>query len=256
MSADAPPFILSPEDGPAAEVLNPDGAALVCMVCEHASARIPAALDDLGLFPKDRFSHAVWDIGARDLALGIATALDAKLVVSRVSRLVYDCNRPPDAPDAMPFQSERVAIPGNRNLTEDERAARTEAVYEPFRRLLSNTLDGYANRPTMLTLHSFAPVWHGAAREVQIGFVHDVDDSLAQDLLRHAPADLNVAINEPYSAADGVAHTLKEHATPRGLRNVMIEVRNDLISDAAGVVRIAEVLLAMLVPALAREAAE
>jgi predicted N-formylglutamate amidohydrolase len=41
---------------------------------------------------------------------------------------------------------------------------------------------------------------------------------------------LTVAVNEPYSAADGVTHTLALHATPYRLPNVMLEIRNDLIA--------------------------
>jgi hypothetical protein len=40
--------------------------------------------------------------------------------------------------------------------------------------------------------------------------------------------------NYPYGPADGVTHTLKKHGLTREIANVMLEIRNDLISDDAG----------------------
>ena len=40
--------------------------------------------------------------------------------------------------------------------------------------------------------------------------------------------------NQPYGPADGVTHTLKLHGLENGFKNVMIEVRNDLIVDDVG----------------------
>lgn len=70
-------------------------------------------------------------------------------------------------------------------------------------------------------------------------------------MLSHAESSgLRVALNEPYSATDGVTHTLREHAVRRGLPNVMIEVRNDLIDTAEGVNRIAGLLTPILQPVI------
>lgn len=242
--------ILASDEGPAAEVLNPTGSAPICLVCEHASAFVPASLDHLGVAPEHRKSHAAWDIGGRDLAMALAKSLDAPLVASRVSRLVYDCNRPPNAPDAIPAKSEVINIPGNANLSEAERVSRIAEVYHPFREVLHTTLTAFTTPPTLVTIHSFTPIWHGKVREVQLGLLHDSDDSLAKAMLKTAPDDINTQLNAPYSITDGVTHTLREHAIPRGLQNVMIEVRNDLISDATGVARFANILTDMLTKAL------
>ncbi|MHA3978098.1 N-formylglutamate amidohydrolase [Halovulum sp. GXIMD14794] len=246
MTRDASPLI-GPGEGPAAVVETPGGSAPIVLVCEHASNRIPAALDGLGLDDTARVSHAAWDIGALELARALSARLDAPLVRSRVSRLVYDCNRPPEAAGAMPERSEAFEVPGNRDLTEAQRARRVRDVYQPFRDLLSRTLDAKAPC-TMVTVHSFTPVYDGVSRAVELGLLHDADASLAQAMLDAAPAhlDLMTMLNEPYSAADGVTHTLREHATPRGLPNVMIEVRNDLLGDAPAIEKIADGLAGMI----------
>ena len=247
--------ILADDDGPAAEVIHPCGTAPMCLVCEHASAFIPAKLMDLGVAPEHRHSHAAWDIGGRALAVALSEKLDAPLVASRVSRLVYDCNRPPSAPDAIPPRSEVVDVPGNQNLSDAARAARVAEVYEPFRTLLKTTLDSFKTPPILVTIHSFTPIWFGQPREVELGLLHDSDDRLARAMMSKRPDGLDARLNAPYSVTDGVTHTLREHAIPRGLQNVMIEVRNDLISDANGVARFADILSTMLTSALATQEA-
>ena len=100
------------------EVVRPDGRSPIVLVCEHASPYIPASFQDLGVSPAARVSHVAWDLGAMAVARAMSRILDATLVSSQVSRLVYDCNRPPDAPDRMPTHSEAYAVPGNCDLTE------------------------------------------------------------------------------------------------------------------------------------------
>ncbi|GIT91712.1 N-formylglutamate amidohydrolase [Jannaschia pagri] len=219
----------------AVEVLNPGGRSSVVLVCEHASADIPASYGGLGLSAAARQSHVAWDPGALGVARAMSRALGAVLVAGRVSRLVYDCNRPPEAPDAMPARSEIHDIPGNQTLTEADRQARVAQVYRPFRDALAQTMASLS-QPVLVTIHSFTPVYHGVARAVQIGVLHDTDRRLADALLDRA-ADHTawmVERNAPYGPSDGVTHTLREHGLPNGHLNVMLEIRNDLIvTDAA-----------------------
>lgn len=252
LSAQAAP-ILAPSEQPAAEVINPEGRANLVLVCEHASPAIPQALHELGLAPEDRLSHAAWDIGAHAVAKRLSALLDAPLVASRVSRLVYDCNRPPEAPDSIPAKSERIEAPGNADLSIAQRQARIAEVYEPFRALLTQTIVGRGSSPpALVTIHSFTPVYHGVFRAVELGILHDADDRLARAMLQAAPdaTSLKAALNEPYGPTDGVTHTLKEHALEAGLLNAMIEIRNDFIGDAAGAQKIAGEMSAMIEKAL------
>lgn len=239
--------LLSSVEAPAARVLNGTGPTPALLVCEHASRFIPEALQGLGLDEEAACSHAAWDIGALDLSVELMGALDAPLVHSRVSRLVYDCNRPPTAHDAIPDKSEVYPVPGNADLTQDQKDQRARAAYAPFRRLLEQTLDARPVPSVLITIHSFTPTYKGQPRPVELGILHDSDDRAARILLREAQGSgLNTALNQPYSATDGVTHTLRTHALPRELANVMIEVRNDLIDTPAGVSRIAGLLAPML----------
>ena len=225
------------------QVLNREGRGAVVVVCEHASAFVPPALKNLGLDEADRDSHAAWDPGAFGVAQNMAQRLGAVLVAGAVSRLVYDCNRPPDAPDAMPARSERIVVPGNATLDDAARKARTETYYAPFRAALAAEV-GRRKAPVLVTVHSFTPVYYGKRRLLDIGLLHDSDSRLTDAMLENAAAhtDLKVERNAPYGPQDGVTHTLKEHAIPAGLPNVMIEIRNDLIATEEDQTAMAELL--------------
>lgn len=233
-------------------VVNPQGQSSVVLVCEHASHVIPPVFGNLGLADDALRSHVVWDPGAFGVAQGMSQRLNATLVAAGVSRLVYDCNRPPTARDAMPEQSEAFCVPGNANLTDAQRQHRVETYYEPFRASLAQTIANTTG-PVIVTIHSFTPVYYGQTRAVDIGVLHDSDARLADAMLQIAPrhTDAVVLRNEPYGPAHGVTHTLKEHALRAGHLNVMLEIRNDLIQDAPQQDAMAQRITAWLVAALA-----
>ena len=222
----------TPSPNQIVEVVNPSSTSGVVLVCEHASPHIPDAFAQLGLQDEILRSHVVWDPGAMGLARPLADDLNAALVAARISRLVYDCNRPPDAPDAMPSRSEVFDIPGNTNLLAEQKAQRIATYYIPFHSQLSQVI-GVRQNPILVTIHSFTPVFHGQSRDVEIGVLHDTDSRLADTLMRTADTQLphDVQRNAPYGPEHGVTHTLREHALPFGHLNVMLEVRNDLLSD-------------------------
>jgi predicted N-formylglutamate amidohydrolase len=234
-------------------VQNPQGQSRVVIVCEHASCYIPDAYNNLGLADDALQSHAAWDPGALGVARGMSAQLDAILVASGVSRLIYDCNRPPTSVDAMPVQSETIKVPGNVDLSTDQRLDRTNRYYEPFRIQLSKQISSTPNA-VIVTVHSFTPLYHGQARAVEIGILHDTDTRLADTMLRLAPShtNANVQRNAPYGPEHGVTHTLKEHAIKAGLFNVMIEIRNDLIQTAQQQDVMADIMANWLLDSLAK----
>lgn len=248
--------LLADADGGPVSITNATGGSDILLVCEHASNRIPAALGTLGLDPEVLESHIAWDPGAFEVARRMSAILDATLISQNFSRLVYDCNRATGAHDAMPAISEIYEIPGNRDLPELEQQRRIIEIYTPFHEALADTIEQrtHAGRhPVIMTMHSFTPVYHGKMREVELGILHDWDTRLADAMLDCASrfTEMVTRRNEPYGPGQGVMHTIDTHAAPRGLYNVMIEVRNDLIADEAGQDRVARELVAMLQAALA-----
>jgi predicted N-formylglutamate amidohydrolase len=227
--------LLDGEDGPAI-LVNEAGNSPVVLVCEHAGRRIPKCLASLGLGEEDLRRHIAWDIGAEGVSRLLSRLLDAPLILQRYSRLVYDCNRPPESPDAIPVVSETTRIPGNVQLSPADRLARIDAIYRPLHATVSRLLDLRAvhGRPAhLVTIHSFTPVYKGKQRKLDLGILHDRDTRLADKLLKSFPK-LDVRRNEPYGPQDGVCHTLNLHAGVRGLPCAMIEIRNDLIETERG----------------------
>ena len=221
------------------------------LVCEHACNAIPARWGDLGLTEAQRAAHIAWDPGALGLVRGLAMRLDGVLIHAPVSRLVYDCNRAPDMAGAMPARSEVHDIPGNAAISAAERLARTEAIYLPFHNALHGLIArriAAGLRPVIITVHSFTPVYFGKQRRVEFGVIHDADPALAVAI--HAAAvkttRLHAELNAPYSAADDVTHTLRLQATPYGLPNAMLEIRNDLIATPEAEIAMADQLAPVL----------
>jgi predicted N-formylglutamate amidohydrolase len=247
--------LLSEADGDPYAIDNPQGRGDVLLVCEHASRLLPASFGSMGLSEEALASHIAWDPGALAVSKLMARRLDAPLIHQRFSRLIYDCNRPPDSPGAIRDTSEIYRIPANENLSDAEKAARAKAIYFPFQNRIADEIAARAQRgqaTVLVTVHSFTPVYFGTPRAVEIGILHDKDSRLADRMLG-AAADTSlyrVERNEPYGPADGVTHTLLLHAEPAGLLNVMIEIRNDLIADEAGQGVAADFLSGLLTEAL------
>ena len=245
--------------GTAAVLERADGSAPLLLVCEHASPRVPERFSTLGLEPSDVRTHIGWDIGALDLARHLSARLDAPLVHAGMSRLIYDCNRPPESPTAIRDVSERTVIPSNRGLTAAERAERVEHCYQPFLTLLEASVERTIARaeggvaPAIVTIHTFTPVFDGVRREVDLGVLHGSDATLAERLLAIAERDpaLRTRRNAPYGPEDGVLHTVEQQAVARGLPGVMLEVRNDLVDTPDGVTDVGDRLSRWLSEAVA-----
>jgi len=247
-------FFTSDEAEPVV-VENADGKSRVLLVCEHASRRLPARFGTLGLNEDVLASHIAWDPGALAVTRLLSASLDATVSYQNYSRLIYDCNRPPESPSAMPVVSEIYDIPGNADLSEAERFARTASLYIPFQTRVSDLVNERREagiETVLVTMHSFTPVYHGKRRDVEIGLLHDTDARLVDAMLGHTEGSaFKVERNEPYGPEDGVTHTLRLHALPNGLLNVMIEVRNDLIQNEEGQRAAAGFLSELLTKAIA-----
>ncbi len=228
------------EQAPVA-IINAYGASPFVLVCDHASNRIPAGYDNLGLTPRQRLMHIAWDPGALGVAHELGELLDAPLIHSTVCRLVIDCNRDETAVDLIPVVSERTEITANNGLSEAERRKRIEQFHAPFHNAIEAMLDARAaaGRETILvTVHSFTPTYKDVWRPWEIGLIHGEDTAFTaalRDAIEHDEPSLDVGWNEPYSARNGVTHTLEEHGDRRGLRETMIEIRHDEILEPEGV---------------------
>jgi predicted N-formylglutamate amidohydrolase len=232
------PLLDPDEPGPAA-LANEAGGSVFFFASDHGGRAFPRRLGRLGLSEPDTLRHIAWDLGIAEVGRLLSAQLDAALIVQTYSRLVIDCNRDPSAPSSIAEISEDTEIPGNRNLTETDRAARRDAIFRPYQDTIAAALDRRraAGRASVLVaLHSFTPVFRGVSRPWQIGVLFNRDARLARpliDLLR-AEGDLTVGENEPYRVTDLTDYTVPVHGERRGLPHVEIEIRQDLITELAG----------------------
>lgn len=209
------------------------------LICDHAGFLVPRRLDGLGLRSEDLERHIGWDLGAAAVARRVAILLGAPMIQQPYSRLVIDCNRPLDSAESIVQLSDGTAIPGNRSMSRDDAAMRAREIFQPYHRRIGSALDerGRLGMPTLLvSLHSFTPVLRDEARPWHVGLLFNRDGRMAQALaasLRQEP-DLVVGFNEPYTVGDDTDYSIPEHGERRGLPHVLIEIRQDLIADAAG----------------------
>ncbi len=227
-------------DEPAAVLEIPaQGSGNFVIVVDHAGSRIPRALANLGLPLTELQRHIAWDIGALGVARRVAAALGAPLVAQNYSRLVIDCNRDPKVPSSIPLISETSEIPGNRNLSPGDIAARRAEVFEPYHGRIAKLLDDRqaAGRRTILVAqHTMTDVYHGVRRGMHAAMLYNRDRRFAGlmlDKLRRDPC-LVIADNEPYFVSDETDYTVPHHAEARSLPYVEIEIRQDLVTDEAG----------------------
>ncbi len=245
--------LIGPDDPAPVSVQNKGAGGPFVLVCDHAGRATPRALGRLGL-PEAAFDlHIAWDIGALNLARRLSSRLNAALIHQAYSRLVIDCNRAPDHPDAVLAVSDGWVIPGNQALSAADIAARIEAIHTPYHRAIAAELDARAAagcETLLVCVHSFTPEMAGRARPWHVGVLHGPNSPACAallDLLR-GEAGLVVGDNEPY-AMDGTDYTAPLHAWARGADVVEIEVRQDLIAEAAGVETMAA-LFGRLLPTL------
>jgi len=238
-------------------VYNENGRSPLLIVADHAGNAIPRGLGRLGVPQTELARHIGWDIGIAAVCRLLADELDATLIQQNYSRLVIDCNRTPGSATSIPEVSEFTPIPGNIGLNENQRAARVREIFRPYHNRIETELDHrrQAERPAaLIAMHSFTPVFKGVARPWHAGVLYNRAPRFAHllsALLKREPG-LVVGDNEPYSVTDASDYTIPVHGERRGLHHVAIEIRQDLIAEAAGQ-RIWSALLARLLPQAYRD---
>ena len=193
--------------------------------------------------------HIAWDIGVAGTGLLLSEALDAPLVVQTYSRLVIDCNRKPGHVTSVAPTSDLTSVPGNQNLTDEERRLRECQIFAPYHAAIAGLLDrrlASGLESVLVALHSFTPRLRSAARptggdatgarpwHVGVLFNRDPRFGLILSGLLRREEGLVVGDNQPYFLSDVDDYTVPVHGERRGLPHVEIEIRQDLIADAAG----------------------
>lgn len=215
------------------------GAGDVLTVVDHASNHVPEGID-LGIDAKFLDTHVAWDIGAAELAV----TLGFPVFLATISRLVVDMNREEDASGVVPVHSDGLEITGNIG----ERRSRIDEFWRPYHHALRQHI-AIMQPKLLVSLHSFTPQLESRPNEErpwEIGILYNNDDRAARiaiPLLQ--AAGVHVGDQLPYSGKSLNA-TMNLHGESTRTPYIGIEVRQDLIADAAGVAKWAHILLPVI----------
>lgn len=205
-----------------------DPAARVLFTCEHASERLPEGW----VWPEQdrRLAGTHWasDVGAAALTVELAQALNATAILSNFSRLLVDPNRPLESDTLFRAHAEGAPVVLNAALDAAERQSRIRRFYEPYHAAIDSSLRA-SSAEFVFAVHSFAPIYEGEQRAVEVGTLFDVQERMAHALnQRLCDAGFEARPNEPWSGKEGLAYSPERHAAAHGRRALEIEVRQDL----------------------------
>lgn len=218
------------------EIIGADRPGRWLVACDHATNFVPDWVHggDLGLPAADMERHIAYDIGAAGVTRQLAAALDSPAILSNFSRLVCDPNRGEDDPTIMMRLYDGTIIPGNRHADDAEKEERLRRLYRPYHAAYADLANKITD-PVICAVHSFTPRLQGRnPRPWEIGVLYAEDDRLARDFLQACrDAGWVTGDNQPY-AGHLPGDAVDRHALQHGRPNVLIELRQDLITDEAG----------------------
>ncbi len=247
--------LLSSDEPTPFEVIECGGQSPFLFTADHAGRYIPKTLGNLGVPEAELSRHIAWDIGIAAVSRLVAERLGSFLILQPYSRLVIDCNRPPDAESSIAELSEHTEIPGNKGLTAAERAERRRVVFDPYHARIEAELSRRAatGQPTVVVaMHSFTPSYKGSERRWEAGVLYNRDSRLALRLRGLLLAEgLVVGDNEPYFVSDESDYGIPRYGEQRGNLHVELEIRQDLISSPDGQQRWCDILCRTLPAAVA-----
>ena len=223
---------------------DPNSAML--LIADHAANDVPPDIA-LGIDSALLDEHVAIDIGVAPLAAALCAGLACPGVVAAVSRLVIDLNREEDAPGLIPGVSDGRVIRGNQDLSAAERAARIARYWRPYHDHVADLI-ATTTPKLLISLHSFTPrlATSDASRPWQIGILYNDDDRAARIALPLLDGEgILAGDNLPYSGRELNA-TMNRHGEANGIAYLGIEVRQDLIGDAAGVAHWAGLLVPVI----------
>ena len=232
------------------EVIPGDSAGGLVIVCDHARNTLPPGYGTLGLPASDFARHIAYDIGVEPVARALCARLGAPGVLAGFSRLLIDPNRGLDDPTLIMQVSDGAIVPGNRGIERGERERRISQYYRPYHAAIDVLVDramASGRPPAILSIHSFTPAWRGVTRPWHGGILWHRDGRFALPLIERLRRDRKLVIgdNEPYSGGLP-GDTLDTHATARGLPEALVEIRQDLVTEATGVAEWVDRLAALL----------
>jgi len=206
------------------------------VTCEHGGNRIPEPYRRL-FRGRDALlnSHRGYDPGALAMAKALASAFDAPLATSTISRLVIDLNRSIGHP--------RLFSAATRGALAGLRAQIVERHYLPYRaqveRLVTQSVSR-GRRVIHISSHSFTPELDGKVRRADVGLLYHpgrhgevaLCARWKASLAALAPG-LRVRRNYPYAGkGDGLTSHLRLRFPPSAYVGIELEVNQNIVLAA------------------------
>ena len=219
------------------EIYGFPGPAPLLITCEHASKRVPHPLRTNAVDREWLDTHWGWDIGIRTVSREIIRQSKSIGVFARFSRLICDANRAPEHPTLVRCAVEGQVLSFNSRLTIEEvdrRLHKYHAAYHAAVDLAVAERMKHDGEVLLLAMHSFTPQLGDEKRWMDIGVLFDPFEPIARRLQKElAEEGLKVALNEPYSARDGLMYAANRHGSQHKAVYLELEINQKLISNAA-----------------------
>lgn len=230
----------------------------IVVSCEHASNRVPPGAE-LRVSTDALADHFGWDEGAREIALAVGEGLGSPPFLGEWTRLYVDLNRFPERPGAVPAVAFGLRVPGNENLSTDERAQRIERFHRPWRAAVEEAVRETIARHGVclhLSIHTFTPKLGDSIRDFDMGILFDPDhtlDTVVQSVLLDGlrAAGLDTRPNEPYTGwGDGLTTALRALFGPQAYAGIEVETSHRVVRALGGTRRVVDALVPAAVQAV------
>lgn len=170
------------------------------------------------------------------MAQALATALNAPLVSTTVSRLLIDVNRPVGHPNSFSVVTRNMSLAARNTITAQHHQPYWTEVESLVRQAVSR-----GRRVIHISSHSFTPVLNGEVRNADVGLLYDPQHRGETDLCAHWKAalaasepSLRVRRNYPYfGTAAGLTAHLRRRFPAKSYLGIELEI-NQRIVIAAG----------------------
>jgi len=187
----------------------------------------------------------------------MAKTLGASGIMSEYSRLLIDINRPVDHPNLVIGNSRGKEIPGNQDISPEERQNRIKKFYEPYHAALQGELKKLQDKHGKIfyiCMHTFNNILNGEERKVDIGLLYrySKDEAFNHTIkkLLGERTDYRVEFNQPYSAANSAGHTMNTYGKGDKYRCVEFEINDKHLKDPESVKEMGELLSSVMQDAI------
>ncbi len=213
----------------------------ILFIADHASNYIPNSLKNLGLNKNLFNTHIAYDLGIKELCIDLSKLFKSKYITGEYSRLIIDLNRDVSDPTLIPEIVDREIIVNNVNLSGNERRKRILKIYNKYHDNIKTTIKR-DHITTLISLHSFNPVFKNNKRNIHFGILSNQDRRLSNYLITEMKRrEIKVGDNEPYEG-NLIGDTMYKHGLKNNLHHTLIEIRNDLLSSPTKVHRVSALL--------------